>query len=256
MACFSAAFIDAISGGGGLITLPAYLASGLPPHIALGTNKIAACFSASSSFAKFAMSGKINWDLVKKSFIFSFVGAILGVITVVKFIETKYLYPIAIIMLFGVLIYTIYNKNIGYKNEFSGLTSKNIKYAIFMAFTLGFYDGFFGPGTGSFLIFSLIKIFKFDFTNASGNAKVYNLASNIGSIIMFTIFGKANYMLAILMGLIMMVGGFLGAKVAVKKGSQFIKPVFLTITVIVLTKMILEAVFHVDVVGKIVGLFI
>ncbi|MDR1835636.1 MAG: TSUP family transporter [Fusobacteriaceae bacterium] len=255
IACFCAAFIDAISGGGGLITVPAYLASGLPPHIALGTNKVAVFFSATSSFTKFAQSGKVNWVLAKRTALFSLAGAALGVVTVVKFIASRYLYPIAIVMLLAVLIYTLYNKNMGTTNAFRGLTDQNVFRWSLMAFALGFYDGFFGPGTGSFLIFALIKIFHYDFTNASGNAKVYNLMSNIGSVIFFAIFGKANYILAVSIGLIMMVGGFLGAKFAVRGGAKFIKPVFLSITTIVLTKMILESVFHMDVAGALAKLF-
>jgi uncharacterized membrane protein YfcA len=255
LACFCAAFIDAISGGGGLITLPAWLASGLPPHIALGTNKIGAFFSATSSFAKFAQSGLVNWRLAGKTVLCSFIGAALGVFTVVRFVQADWLYPIAIVMLLGVLCYTLYNKNMGTKNEFRGLTRKNTLHWGLMAFVMGFYDGFFGPGTGSFLIFGLVKILGYDFPNASGNAKVYNLASNVASVIMFSIFGKAHYLLAVSIGLVMMVGGFLGARFAVKGGSRLIKPVFLTVTGIVLTKMILESVFHLNVTELLAGLF-
>ena len=187
--------------------------------------------------------------------LFSFIGAVLGVITVVKFVESKYLYPIAIVLLLGVLFYTVCNKGMGTSNEFSGLGNNEVILWSVMAFVLGFYDGFFGPGTGSFLIFALIKIFKFDFTNASGNAKIYNLMSNIASVILFSAFGKTNYFLSLSIGMIMMIGGFLGAKFAVKGGTKFIKPVFLTVTSIVLSKMILESVFHVDVVRKIVSFF-
>ena len=148
LACFFAAFIDAIAGGGGLISLPAFLASGLPAHVALGTNKIAACCSTIASSAKFAQSGKINWAMMKKLAGFSFVGAVLGVKTVVM-IDSKYLYPIAIVLLLLVLVYTLHNKNLGEENQFKELTSQNIKYGIIMALVMGFYDGFFGPGTGS-----------------------------------------------------------------------------------------------------------
>lgn len=236
VACFCAAFIDAIAGGGGLISYPAFLATGLNPHLALGTNKLAAFFSTSGSALKFARSGKIKWKLMAYLIPFSFIGAVLGVESVML-IEDKYLYPIAFVLLAFVLIYSLMNKNLGDKSEFKKLESKTIKLGIAMAFVFGFYDGFFGPGTGSFLIFSLIKIFKFDFIEASGNSKYLNLASNIASVITFMYFGKIAYIFALSMGFIMIIGSTLGAKVAITKGSRFIRPVFLIITTIVTIKM-------------------
>ena len=131
--------------------------------------------------------------------------------------------------------------------EFDELTDKTILYGRIMAFVIGFYDGFFGPGTGSFLIFGLIRIFKMDFPHASGNAKILNLTSNIASVIMFVYFKQVNYLYSVPVGIVMMLGAFLGARTAVTKGTKFIKPMFLTVTSVVLLKMIAEAVFHVDV---------
>jgi len=255
IACFFAAFVDAIAGGGGLISFPAYLASGLSPHIALGTNKLSSTFSATASAYKFARSGKINWQLLKRTLLFSFLGSISGTLAVQFLIDSHYIYPIAIVFLTVVLVYTIANKKIGNINEFSGLTKKNVTLGIFMAFTIGFYDGFFGPGTGSFLIFALIKIFKFDFINASGNAKFYNWASNFASLVTVIIIGRVNYSYAIIVGIIMMFGSALGVKFAVTKGAKFIKPIFITVTVLVLMKMSLETFFKLDVNQAILNLF-
>ncbi len=235
-ACFIAAFIDSIAGGGGLISLPAYMAVGIPPHIALGTNKVSAMFSSLSSSIKFWRAGKINISILKKLVPFSFLGAIVGV-KVVLILEQKYLYPIAFILLILTIFYTIYNKNLGETNSFTGETKDNILSGIIMAFFLGFYDGFFGPGTGSFLIFLLIKIFKFDFINASGNSKILNLGSNLASVGMFIYAGKVNYLYALSMALFMVIGAQVGSKFAIMKGSKFIKPFFLVITIIVALKM-------------------
>lgn len=235
-ACFCAAFIDAVAGGGGLISLPAFLAAGLDPHVALGTNKLAAFFSTSGSAFKFARSGKVNWSLIKFLIPFSFLGAVLGVKSVIL-IDSKYLYPLAFFLLIFVLIYTLKNKNLGDFDNFIGVDSKNIKFGILMAFSLGFYDGFFGPGTGSFIIFSFIKIFKLDFIKASGNSKFLNLASNIASVITFIYYGKVAYIYSITIGLIMLIGASIGAKVAVSKGTSFIRPIFLIVTTIVTIKM-------------------
>lgn len=250
VACFFAAFIDAIAGGGGLITVPAYLASGLPAHIALGTNKVSSSIGTVASSLKFARSGKVNKEMLKKLIPFSFIGAIIGVKTVVL-IDSKYLYPIAIILLLVVLLYTLLNKKIGEENNFIDLTDNNIRNGRIMAVTIGFYDGFFGPGTGSFLIFALIKIFKLDFTNASGNAKFLNLTSNLASMFLFIYLGKVNFFYSIPIGIIMIFGATLGAKLAVTKGTSFIKPMFLIVTTIVLIKMILESMLGIDVGGLI-----
>lgn len=248
VACFIAAFIDAIAGGGGLITVPAYLASGLPAHIALGTNKVSSSIGTVASSLKFATSGKVNKEMVKRMIPFSFIGALMGVRTVVL-IDSKYLYPIAIVLLLLVLVYTLINKKMGEKNNFTGLNKSNIRQGKIMAFVMGFYDGFFGPGTGSFIIFALIKIFKLDFTNASGNAKILNLTSNLASMLLFIYLGKVNFFYSVPIGIIMVFGATLGAKMAVSKGTSFIKPIFLVVTTIVLVKMILESMFGIDVVG-------
>lgn len=237
LACFLASFIDSIAGGGGLISLPAYMAVGIPPHIALGTNKVAASFSSISSSLRFYRSGKIDLDIVKAFSIFSFVGALIGVKTVLL-IEQKYLYPIAMILLIGTIVYTLINKNLGERSSYMGLTKKNKILGKIMALFLGFYDGFFGPGTGSFLIFALIKIFKLDFINASGDSKILNLSSNIASVLAFVIAGKVNYTYALSMAVFMFLGAQLGAKMAIFRGSKFIKPFFLVVSTVVAIKMV------------------
>lgn len=250
IACFFAAFIDAIAGGGGLITIPAYLATGMPPHMALGSNKFSSFLSTIASSAKFVRSGKVNWPLLKKTMIFAFVGAALGVKTILL-LDSKYLYPVTIVLLIAVLGYTLFNKKLGEDNEFEGLNKKNIFQGCVMSFALGFYDGFFGPGTGSFLIFLLIRIFKLDFTNASGNAKILNLISNLASLILFIYFKKVNYLYSIPVAIIMIFGAILGAKMAVLKGASFIKPIFVVVTTIVLIKMVAESIFHVNLTNEI-----
>lgn len=235
-ACFTAAFIDSIAGGGGLISLPAYMAAGIPPHMALGTNKVAASFSSISSSLKFWKAGKVNLQLMKYLIPFSFIGAVAGARTVLL-VDSKYLYPIALGLLIFTIIYTLCNKNMGHTNDFLGLDGGNIKKGMLMAFALGFYDGFFGPGTGSFLIFLLIRIYKYDFINASGNSKILNLASNIASVIAFVMAGKVNYLYALSMAVFMFVGAQTGAQFAILKGSKLIKPIFVTVSTVVAIKM-------------------
>ena len=235
-AVFIAAFIDSIAGGGGLISLPAFIAFGLPTEMALGTNKLAASFSTVESSYRFAKSGNVNWGIIKRLAPFSMLGAIVGVKSVLL-IDKSYLTPIIFVCLILVLIYTCINKKMGSSDEFMGMTSENIRNGRIMAFALGFYDGFLGPGTGSFLIFLLIKIFKFNFIKASGNAKLLNLASNMMSMVLFVYYGKIVYFYALSAALVMILGAKLGSKMAITKGSAFIKPVFLIVTAIVTIKM-------------------
>lgn len=234
---FCAAFVDSIAGGGGIISMPAFLLAGLPPHLALGTNKFSSSCASFTSSVKFAQSGKVDFKLIKFLAPFTFVGAILGVNAVLK-INTKYLNTIVLVLLLLVSIYSLFSKNIGTEDNFQGLSKKNIFLGIILALSLGFYDGFFGPGTGSFLIFGLIGIFSFDFTRAGGNAKFLNFVSNIASLGMFALRGQINYKVGIPVALFMIIGARLGTKVALNKGAKLIKPIFVTMSLAVATKML------------------
>ena len=240
--CFIAAVVDAISGGGGLISLPAYFAVGFPPHMALGTNKLSAFLSTFASAFKFWKAKKINVEIVSKLFAFSLAGAAIGVKTAVS-IEPKYFKPISFVTLILVFLYTLKNKNIGEVNYYKGTTPKTLLIGKIMAFSLGFYDGFLGPGTGSFLIFCLIKIFKLDFSSASGNTKILNLSSNFASLVIFAFLGKLNWVYGLSIAIVMTFGAIIGSRLAILKGNKFIKPVFLVVTSILILKMSYEIFF-------------
>lgn len=234
--CFFGAVVDAISGGGGLITLPAYFSIGLPPHIALGTNKLSSSLSTIVSTLNFWRAKKVNKEIVGKLFLYSFIGALIGVKTTVS-INPKYFKTIAFVMLIIVFLYALKNKKMGEENNYKGINPKNILFGKIMALGLGFYDGFLGPGTGSFLIFCFIKIFKLDFANASGNTKVLNLSSNAASLFLFAYLGKINWAYGLGIALVMSIGAVVGSKLAILKGNKFIKPIFLTVTAILILKM-------------------
>lgn len=240
--CFIAAVVDAISGGGGLISLPAYFAVGFPAHMALGTNKLSAFLSTFASAFKFWKAKKINVEIVSKLFAFSLAGAAIGVKTAVS-IEPKYFKPISFVTLILVFLYTLKNKNIGEVNYYKGTTPKTLLIGKIMAFSLGFYDGFLGPGTGSFLIFCLIKIFKLDFSSASGNTKILNLSSNFASLVVFAFLGKLNWVYGLSIAVVMTFGAIIGSRLAILKGNKFIKPVFLVVTSILILKMSYEIFF-------------
>jgi uncharacterized membrane protein YfcA len=241
-ACFLAALVDSIAGGGGLISVPAYLMAGVPPHLALGTNKFSSTASSFTSSLKFARSGKINSNLLKYIAPLTLIGAVLGVTSVLK-ISQDFLSTLVLLFILCVGIYTVFSKTIGLEDKFKGLTKKNILLGALLALSLGFYDGFFGPGAGSFLIFGLISIFGFDFVNASGNAKVLNFVSNITSLVMFGLHGQINYFIGIPVAICMIFGARIGAVMALKKGAKLIKPIFIIMSLGVALKMLYQMIF-------------
>lgn len=236
---FLAAFVDAIAGGGGLISVPAYFAIGFPPHFTLGTNKFSSTCSSLTSTIRFSKSGKVDRDILKRLLPFTFLGAITGVKTVLL-LDSNVLKPIVLVLLLGVGVYSFFSKTIGLEDNFNGIDKKMLVLGIIFAFFMGFYDGFFGPGAGSFMIFGLIKIFGFDFVRASGNAKAMNLTSNFASLLTFAINGKIYYLMGIPMALSMIMGAYLGSKLAIKEGAKFIKPIFVTMSLLVAFKMLYE----------------
>jgi len=239
IAGFFGAVVDAIVGGGGLITTPALLAIGMPTHLALGTNKFASSMGTISSSYHFYKSGNMNLKLLKYLLPFSLVGSALGVLAVLA-IEPDFLRVLIIGLVICIGAYTLLKKDLGIHNTFTGLTRKKIALGVLLALVLGFYDGFFGPGTGSFLIFGLIHIFGYDFKKASANSKLMNLFSNTTAFVLFLINGKVMFLVALPMSISMIIGARVGAKLAITKGAAFIKPVFITVSFALVVKMITD----------------
>ena len=238
---FLAAFVDSIAGGGGLISMPVLMMAGLPAHLALGTNKFGGAFGCFSSAYKYAKSGATNKELLKKLIPYTILGCILGVKCVLS-ISDEILNIMVFVMILTVTIYTYRSKTLGTEDKFEELTKKKINLGKIMAFSLGFYDGFFGPGTGTFIAFALIKIYGFDFLHASANTKILNFTSNFIALLLFMVSGQILYKVAIFYALSMMIGGYIGAKVAIKKGSTLIRPIFLIMALGVAVKLIYQTV--------------
>jgi len=243
IAGFFAALVDSIAGGGGIISVPAFLLAGIPPHIALGTNKFSSSFGSFTSSLTFAQSNKVDFKLLKFLVPFSLLGAFVGV-SAVLVIDPGYLTNIVLILLLFVGVYSLFSRTMGVEDKFKGFSGKNIALGILLAFILGFYDGFFGPGAGSFLIFGIISIFGFDYVRASGNAKVLNFASNITSLIVFALNFQINYVYGIPVALAMIVGSRVGVRMALKKGSKLIKPIFVTMALAAAAKMLYKMLFN------------
>ena len=235
---FVGAFINATVGGGGLITLPVLLSVGLPPSAAIATNKLAATMGNLTSSLTFFKAGKIDLKLVGPILPFVFIFSMLGAWTV-HLMDSELLRPLIIVMLIVVLIYTFLKKNWGQTEERKPLTWK--RGALFFASLLliGFYDGFFGPGTGSFVMFVFL-IAGFDFLQAAGNAKLLNFASNIAALIMFLILGEVVFVYGLIMGIAMIAGAFVGTKFALSKGTSFVRMLFIIMTIVLIIKNIYD----------------
>ncbi len=233
---FIASFIDSVVGGGGLISLPALLLTGMPPTLALGTNKMASVMGSCTSTVSFMKSGKIDIGIIKYLFPLSFIGSALGVIAVQQ-IPSQFLKPLVIVMLVVVTIYTFTKKEWGDISTYNGLTKRTAYLSGIISFALGFYDGFFGPGTGSFFIFAFLMI-GFDFVMAAGNSKALNFASNIAAVITFMYFDSINYYYAVPMGVAMILGAIVGSNLAIKKGAAYVRPLFLFMSVVLISKQL------------------
>ncbi|NLY20852.1 MAG: TSUP family transporter [Tissierellia bacterium] len=239
--CYIGAFVDAIAGGGGLITLPSYFIAGIDTNFALGTNKFASSSGTLMSTYTFAKKGYIDKELMKRLLPFTLIGAVLGAQTV-SILDPNILRPIIVFLLIAVGLYTYFAKDIGLVYNYKGFNKNNLIAGCLLALGLGFYDGFFGPGTGSFIIFGLIKLYGFDFTHASGNAKAMNLMSNVASLVVFAINGNIMYLMGVPIALSMMLGGKMGSNTALKKGSKFIKPIYIIMAFAAAIKVVLDVV--------------
>lgn len=234
---FIAGFIDAIVGGGGLIQLPALLINmpNQPLLTLFGTNKIAAL--AGTSVAAFQYSRRIKFDyklLLTISF-FSFVASFLGA-KAVSFIKVETLKPIILIILILIAIYTFIKKDLGSIQTKKLSINKQLLFGSLIGIVVGFYDGFFGPGTGSFFVLGFVVILGFEFVNASAYSKIINCMTNISALIVFIKNGDYILEIAILMSIFNIVGSVIGSKVALKKGNGFVRIIFLVIVSIMILK--------------------
>ncbi len=230
-----AAFIDSMVGGGGLISVPAILLTGLPPSLALGSNKCASVVGAATAALTFLRAGHVEWGLLKKQIPFTFFGALFGTWLVVH-IPPLYLKPILIGLLTAVLIFVIFKKDWGATNDYEKKAQKMKLFGFIFAFVTGWYDGFIGPGTGTFLIFGFLFM-GFNFLKAAGNAKVLNFTSNLASMLLFLFLGQVNFAVAIAMAVGQVIGASLGARLAIAKGASLVRVVFILVTSSMIIKL-------------------
>lgn len=225
---FLAGFIDSIVGGGGLIQLPALFI--FAPHIEhptlFGTNKLSSICGTSIAAAQYARQIELDWRVALLAATFAFVFSFLGA-SVVSSIPKEALRPLAFFLLIAVGIYTAINKNFGATHSPKLAERQSSLFAALLGAGIGFYDGFFGPGTGSFLIVAFIGVFGYDFLRASASAKAVNFSTNLAALCYFAPTGNVMFALGFAMGAFNILGAIFGARLAMLKGSALVRALFL-----------------------------
>ncbi len=233
-----AGFVDSIAGGGGLITLPVLLSFGLDPQHALGTNKVQATCGSGSAAWHYARAKTVPLNDCTRGFLFSLIGAVLGTI-VVQHVDPSFLRRAIPVLLIAVAIYTLLKPQLGAEDLHPRIP--RVWFDLSVGLLIGFYDGFFGPGTGTFWTVAFMLGLGFNMTRATGYTKVMNFASNVGSLAFFIWGRNVYYQAGVTMGLGQIVGARIGARMVITRGTKFIRPIFLAVVFALTLKLLYDA---------------
>lgn len=237
---FLASFVDGVAGGGGIISVPTYLIAGLPAHLALGTNKLSSCIGTSVSAGRFIKGGFVDWKLGVPSILLALAGAHVGTRLQLA-LDERYLKWLLLVVLPIVAVVVLRQRTFP---EERGEMPETRRAAIVLAASLivGAYDGFYGPGTGTFLILIYCNFAKMDLRTASGNVKLVNLSSNIGALVTSFLSGKVFIVLGLIGAVASIAGHYIGSGMAIKNGAKIVKPVILVVLALLAVKVITELV--------------
>lgn len=236
-AAFTAGLIDAVVGGGGLIQIPALFSvmPQAPPATIFGTNKLASILGTASAALRYARRIEVPWRAALPAALSAFVLSYFGAMTV-ALLPKEWLRPLVLVLLIVVTAYTYAKKNLGAVDQYRTHGRRDMLLALFFGGVIGFYDGFFGPGTGSFLIFMFVRFFGLDFLRASVSAKIVNAATNLAALLFF----GANAHVLLVTGMAMAVfnigGSLFGAHLAIRHGAGFVRRVFLGVAGVFILK--------------------
>ena len=235
-----AGFVDSIAGGGGLISLPAYLISGLPVHTCIATNKLSSSMGTAVATGKYALSGYIDWHLAVFCAAASLAGAALGA-NIALLIGDGTFRMLMLVILPLTALYVFKKKNL-----FSGEDRKELSFlhtvilSSIIAFALGLYDGFYGPGTGTFLILLLTRLAHMELHRANGITKVINLSSNVSSLSVYLLNGQVLMPLGLCAGAFSILGNYLGSRCFTSKGAAIARPIILLVLLVFFARTALE----------------
>lgn len=237
---FLAGFVDAVAGGGGLISLPAYLIAGFPVHFAIGTNKLSSAMGTTLTTASYTKSGFIPWRQAIFCVLFAFAGSACGA-NLALLIDDGAFKIIMLVILPLTALYVMRGKALGSEKEpYSPAKTTILGCAV--AFFVGAYDGFYGPGTGTFLILLLAAAAHMPVTEANGVSKAINLATNVSALVVFIINGKVIFAVGLVAGLFSIAGNWLGSRFFKKGGVRGVKPIMITVLVIFFVKVLYEVI--------------
>ena len=237
---FCASFMDAIGGGGGIISVPCYLLAGFPVHFALGTNKLSSCIGTVASTVRYVKNGCVDWLLAVPSIGLALIGAHIGTRLQLA-VDERYLKFVLLIVLPVIAMILLKKKSLP---EERGQINEWLRRVVVWGSSLiiGTYDGFYGPGTGTFLLLSFCYLAKLDVRTASGNVKLVNLSSNIGALATSLAAGKVLIPIGLLAAVFSRAGQYIGAGLALKNGSRIVRPVILLVLLLLAGKILLELV--------------
>ncbi len=239
-AVFLAGLVDSIAGGGGLLSVPAYMAAGLPPHFVLGNNKFSSSFGTLFATLRYHRHGLIDVGVALLSAFFALGGSFLGT-SAVLLLSSAFLRWLLVVLVPLVAVFTLANRSLGREDRSADLPRRRkFLVAAPAALLLGFYDGFFGPGMGMFLILFFTLALKYDLVTANANTKVVNLASNVAAVATFVAHGKVIYAIGIPAAVAGIAGNLVGSRMVIRRGGRVIRPVFLFTLLLLFGKVLYD----------------
>ena len=235
---FAAGFVDAIGGGGGIISVPVYLLAGLPTHFALGTNKMSSCIGTSVSTLRYLKNGYVNWPLAVPSAVLAMAGSFLG--NRIQLMVDERILKYVLLIVLPLAAYALLRQKSLPEREGEMQPSRRRAIVWTASFLIGMYDGFYGPGTGTFLLLVFCGLAKMDVRTASGNVKLVNFSSNIAALTSALIAGKVLIWIGLIAAAFSIAGHYIGSGLAIRNGSKIVRPVILTVLILLLLKVALE----------------
>lgn len=236
-AAFFAGLIDAVAGGGGLITVPVLLSIGLPPQVALGTNKLQSSFGSGSALLHFVRSGTVKLSECSSGIVWTAIGAAGGVLAIQR-LDAGFLKQLVPWLLIAIATYMLFSPKLGADDINARLPQKI--FSPLCGLSIGFYDGFFGPGTGSFWAMAFVLLLGCSLVKATAQTKAMNFTSNIVALAFFLAAGQVLFFEGVLMGIAQFSGAKIGAKLVTTKGARFIRPVFITVVLLITARLLYQ----------------
>ncbi len=232
-----AGMVDAIAGGGGLIALPAILWAGLPPVQALATNKLQGSFGTLTSSWHFIRKGEIDLGRLKLPIALTFAGSVSGTLAV-QYLQSDILAQVIPLLLIGFAVYFLLSPRIG--DEDAQHRVSHGVFALLGGFSIGFYDGFFGPGAGTFFAAAFVLLLGYNLRRATAGTKILNFTSNIASLLFFAYGGHVVWTIGLSMGLAQVAGSWIGSHLVIRHGTRLIRPMLVTVSVLMSLKLLLS----------------